>query len=64
MIHLLTHKELMKVLPCHLLHPETFCLQSGYSLLLAGLARLDLLYSPASVRSVHLFFYFFIFLTG
>ncbi|XP_045130402.1 nitric oxide-associated protein 1-like isoform X3 [Portunus trituberculatus] len=50
MIHLLTHKELMKVLPCHLLHPETFCLQSGYSLLLAGLARLDLLYSPASVR--------------
>ncbi|KAK8399310.1 hypothetical protein O3P69_003431 [Scylla paramamosain] len=50
MIHLLTHKELMKVLPRHLLRPETFCLQSGYSLLLAGLARLDLLYSSASVR--------------
>lgn len=50
MIHLLSHKELMKVLPRHLLHPETFCLQPGCSLLLAGLARLDLLYSPASVR--------------
>lgn len=50
LINLLTHEELMKVLPRHLLRPQTFCLTPGHSLLLAGLARLDLLYSPKSVR--------------
>lgn len=50
LINLLTHDELMKVLPRQLLRPRTFCLQPGHSIFLAGLARLDLLYSPKSVR--------------
>ncbi|KAG7156938.1 Nitric oxide-associated protein 1-like [Homarus americanus] len=50
LINLLTHEELLKVLPHKLISPRTYCLQSGQSLFIGGLARLDLLYSPKSVR--------------
>ncbi|XP_042203104.1 nitric oxide-associated protein 1-like isoform X2 [Homarus americanus] len=49
LINLLTHEELLKVLPHKLISPRTYCLQSGQSLFIGGLARLDLLYSPKSV---------------
>ncbi|XP_069166697.1 nitric oxide-associated protein 1-like isoform X1 [Procambarus clarkii] len=50
LINLLTHDELMKVLPSRLIQPSTFCLHTGHSLFIGGLARLDLVYSPQPVR--------------
>lgn len=49
-INLLTHEELMKVLPRQLIKPQTFSLTSGKTLFIGGLARLDVLYCPSSVR--------------
>ncbi|XP_068220839.1 nitric oxide-associated protein 1 [Palaemon carinicauda] len=49
-INLLTHEELMKVLPRRLIRPQTFSLTSSKTLFIGGLARLDLLYCPSSVR--------------
>lgn len=50
MINLLSHEELMKVLPCELIQPRTYAISSGKTLFIGGLARLDLVYSSASVR--------------
>ncbi|CAL4170384.1 unnamed protein product, partial [Meganyctiphanes norvegica] len=50
LLNLLSHEELMQVLPRHLLVPRTFYMKLGTSLFIAGLARLDLLYSSHKVR--------------
>ncbi|KAJ8931915.1 hypothetical protein NQ314_015184 [Rhamnusium bicolor] len=50
-LHLLTAEELMNTLPKQLIRPETFCVKAGTSLFIAGLARLDYLNGPGSVRS-------------
>ncbi|XP_064113188.1 nitric oxide-associated protein 1-like isoform X2 [Macrobrachium nipponense] len=50
MINLLTHEELMKVLPRQLIRPQTFSLTSGKTLFIGGLARFDVLYCASSVR--------------
>ncbi|XP_063610564.1 nitric oxide-associated protein 1-like [Penaeus indicus] len=49
-INLLTHDELLKVLPKKLIRPRSFSVTSGKSLFLGGLARLDIIYGPESVR--------------
>ncbi|KAK4316877.1 hypothetical protein Pmani_012008 [Petrolisthes manimaculis] len=49
-INLLSHEELLKLLPRHIILPQTLTLKTGESLFVGGLARLDLLYSPQSVR--------------
>lgn len=49
-INLLTHEELLKVLPKELIRPRSFSVTSGKSLFLGGLARLDILYGPESLR--------------
>lgn len=49
-IHLLTIEELMAVIPKQIIRPESFCIKPGTSLFIAGLARLDYLEGPGSVR--------------
>ncbi|XP_071515686.1 nitric oxide-associated protein 1 [Panulirus ornatus] len=49
-INLLSHEELMKVIPMKLILPQSFCLKPGQTLFIGGIARLDLLYSTQSVR--------------
>ncbi|KAK7072416.1 nitric oxide associated protein 1, partial [Halocaridina rubra] len=49
MINLLTHEELMKVLPRELIQPCTYSMKTGLTLFVGGLARLDLLYSCRAV---------------
>lgn len=49
-LHLLTTEELLRTLPKELIRPETFCLKPGSSLFIAGLARLDYVKGPKSVR--------------
>lgn len=49
-INLLTHEELLKVLPKKLIRPRSFSVTSGKTLFLGGLARLDIIYGPESVR--------------
>lgn len=49
-IHLLTIEELMAVIPKEIIRPKSFCIKPGTSLFIAGLARLDYLEGPGSVR--------------
>ncbi|KAF7279172.1 hypothetical protein GWI33_007583 [Rhynchophorus ferrugineus] len=49
-IHLLTTEELVKTLPRNLIRPETFCVKPGTSLFIGGLARLDYVSGPRSIR--------------
>ncbi|KAG5892537.1 hypothetical protein JTB14_011126 [Gonioctena quinquepunctata] len=49
-INLLTLDELMFTLPKELIRPKTFCVKPGTSLFIAGLARLDYLEGPGSIR--------------
>lgn len=50
-VHLLTVDELMLTLPKQLIRPETFSLKPGYSLFIAGLARLDYINGENSIRA-------------
>ncbi|CAG9857420.1 unnamed protein product [Phyllotreta striolata] len=50
MLDLLTLDELVLALPKELIRPETFCVRPGSSLFIAGLARLDYIEGPGSVR--------------
>ncbi|KAJ8920237.1 hypothetical protein NQ315_011898 [Exocentrus adspersus] len=49
-LHLLTIEELMHTIPKEIIRPQTFCVKPGTSLFIAGLARLDFLKGPGSVR--------------
>ncbi|CAG9836591.1 unnamed protein product [Diabrotica balteata] len=49
-LDLLTLDELILTLPKELIRPETFCVKPGTSLFIAGLARLDYLEGPDSVK--------------
>ncbi|EFA10248.1 nitric oxide-associated protein 1 [Tribolium castaneum] len=49
-IHLLTTEELLLTLPKELLVPRTLCLKPNSSLFIAGLARLDYVDGPTSIR--------------
>lgn len=49
-IHLLTIEELMATIPKQIIRPQTFCVKPGTSLFIAGIARLDYLEGPGSVR--------------
>lgn len=49
-LHLLTTDELVKTLPREIIRPETYCIKPGTSLFIAGLARLDFVRGPNSVR--------------
>lgn len=49
-IHLLTIEELLAAIPKEIIRPETFCVRPGTSLFIAGLARLDYLEGPGSIR--------------
>lgn len=51
-INLLTVEELMLTLPKEIIRAQTFCVQPRTSLFIAGLARLDYLNGPRSVRYV------------
>ncbi|RZB39413.1 nitric oxide-associated protein 1, partial [Asbolus verrucosus] len=50
LIHLLTTEELLSTLPKQLILPRTFCLKPKSSLFIAGLARLDYVVGPGSIR--------------
>ncbi|XP_057663003.1 nitric oxide-associated protein 1 [Diorhabda carinulata] len=49
-LDLLTLDELILTLPKELIKPETFCIKPGTSLYIAGLARLDYLDGPDSIK--------------
>uniref|UniRef100_A0A6P7GYS2 Nitric oxide-associated protein 1-like n=1 Tax=Diabrotica virgifera virgifera TaxID=50390 RepID=A0A6P7GYS2_DIAVI len=49
-LDLLTLEELILTLPKELIRPETFCVKPGTSLFIAGLARLDYLKGPDSIK--------------
>ncbi|XP_044261998.1 nitric oxide-associated protein 1 [Tribolium madens] len=49
-IHLLTTEELLLTLPKELVIPRTLCLKPNSSLFIAGLARLDYVDGPTSIR--------------
>ncbi|CAH1967702.1 unnamed protein product [Acanthoscelides obtectus] len=49
-INLLTVDELMLTIPKEIIRPETFCVKPRTSLFIAGLARLDFLDGPKSIR--------------
>lgn len=49
-LDLLTLDELILTLPKELIRPETFCVKPGTSLFIAGLARLDYIKGPDSIR--------------
>ncbi|XP_050506546.1 nitric oxide-associated protein 1 [Diabrotica virgifera virgifera] len=50
LLDLLTLEELILTLPKELIRPETFCVKPGTSLFIAGLARLDYLKGPDSIK--------------
>ncbi|XP_030761723.1 nitric oxide-associated protein 1 [Sitophilus oryzae] len=49
-IHMLTVEELLRTLPKDAIYPETFCVKPGTTLFIGGLARLDYVQGPNSVR--------------